>query len=118
MTDNETTDSVPDGVQTDRVDVDPDLFGEFPDGPIEDITADGQGPVEKELVHEWTREVTLIQLTGSCPQCDGTIEYETEQSGAGETVVTFSCVDCDEEWVAVPDAIDGPVRRENFKHKS
>lgn len=71
-----------------RVDVDPALFGEFPDGEI-DLTD-----------NPWERQVTLIKLTGSCPQCGGPVVCDEIDDPEGNTTLDFMCEDCHEQWLA------------------
>lgn len=98
--DMEYPDSVPDGVETDRVDVDPDLFGEFPDGPIEVVEEDGNGLVSGKAEHEWEREALIVDMTGACPYCDSEVSETTMRSPTGDRIVRRMCRNCDEGWVS------------------
>lgn len=105
--DMEYPDSVPDGVHTDRVEVDPELFGELPDGRIEDVKGEGAGPIENDLMHEWQREVALVRIMDACPKCDGPTESHRSENMDGETIITYACVDCNEEWIAAASELPG-----------
>jgi hypothetical protein len=91
-------DSTPDGVQTDRVDVDPALFGELPEGRIEEITADPSSVATAEAVQEWKRQVTLIRLTDACPHCDGPVETHGDRRTSD--MIEYVCLDCGDAWVS------------------
>lgn len=81
-----------------KVDVDPMLFGEFPDGEIEEITAEAASYATAEEVQRWERQVTLIRLTDACPHCDGPVE--TYGDDRNSDAVEYACQDCGEEWIS------------------
>lgn len=89
-----------DDPQTDRVDVDPALFGEFPDGPIEVVDDDGNGLVSGKTAHEWEREAVIVELTGACTYCDGSVNEREMRSPSGDVLVKRTCTDCGEQWVS------------------
>jgi len=80
-----------------KVDVDPMLFGEFPDGEIEEITAEAASCATAEEVQRWERQVTLIRLTDACPHCDGPVETYGNRN---DDTVEYACQDCGEAWIA------------------
>jgi len=92
-------DSTPDGVQTDRVDVDPKLFGEWPDGEIEVVEDDGNGLVSGRTQHEWEREALIVEMTGACPSCDAEVSKKNMRSPTGDVIVKRSCSNCGEQWI-------------------
>lgn len=95
--------SVPRDVDTDRVDVDPALFGEFPDGEIEVVPDEcTHGVVDAETEHEWRREVTLVSMTGACPNCDGPVTKSEKTTPGGDRYIEWLCDDCDSGWVRNP----------------
>lgn len=97
--DMEYPDSTPDGVHTDRVEVDPMLFGEWPDGEIEVVEDDGNGLVSGRTQHEWEREALIVELTGACPSCDAEVSKKNMRSPTGDVIVKRSCNDCGEQWI-------------------
>lgn len=97
--DMEYPDSVPEDVQTDRIEVDPDLFGEWPDGTIEVVSDEGNGLVSGQAAHRWEREATFVTLTGACPHCDGPVSKTEMESPSGDVIVRQVCQDCDTGWV-------------------
>lgn len=95
--------TLPDDVETDRVDCDPDLFGELPDGPIEVVTRDGNGLVSGKAQHEWEREALIVDMIGACPYCDGDVDRRDMRSPDGDVIVRRHCKYCDESWVTNQD---------------
>lgn len=71
-----------------KVDVDPALFGEVPEGEID------------QDIDTWERQVTLIKLTRSCPLCDGYVDRAEIDDMDGNTVIDFMCEDCEYQWLA------------------
>lgn len=86
-------------IEPTKVDVDPALFGEWPEGEIEEITSEPASCATAQEVHEWERQIDLIRLTGACPHCDGPVEeYGTDVRG--DNTVEYACQDCGEAWIA------------------
>lgn len=84
-----------------RVDVDPSLFGEFPDDPdVERISDDYEGIVSAEEHHRWKRQTTLVGMIGSCVRCDGPIDEKRLRGPDDATAVKYKCQDCKETWVS------------------
>lgn len=95
-----------DHLDTDHVDVDPALFGEWPEGRIEEVVVeDSSDMVSDEQIHEWRREATLAFLTGACPHCDGPIQYGNAKNGMQKVV----CEDCEEGWLRNDDGNAGKL---------
>lgn len=97
--DHDTDDESESEIDTTRVDVDPMLFGEFPDGPIEEVGDVTIGVDDEQEYRQWQREVALLRLTGACPNCDGPTNYLELDSGT-EDVESWTCMDCWSEWFA------------------
>lgn len=97
--DMEYPDSVPDDVRTDRIDCDPDLFGELPDDPDVERLPDGNRElISAEQEHRWNRQITLVELTGACVRCDADVEY-SEYDGINDIhVEKYKCTECGESW--------------------
>lgn len=81
-----------------RVDVVPMLFGEFPEGRIEKITAEPSSVATAEAVQEWKRQVTLIRLTDACPHCDGPIKTYGDRRNSD--TIEYACQDCGDAWIS------------------
>lgn len=81
-----------------QVDVDPALFGEWPEGEIEQITSDPSSVATAQAVHEWQRQVALIRLTDACPHCDGPVKTYEADVGNDDTI-EFACQHCDHGWI-------------------
>jgi hypothetical protein len=97
-------------VHTDRVSVDPSLFGELPDKPIEVVDDDGNGLISGQTQHEWEREATIVELIGVCPYCDGPTETREMTSPTGDMIYKRTCTDCGEQWTTNADkGFTGPV---------
>lgn len=82
-----------------RVDVDPMLFGEFPDSDIEQVPVEYVDLSSAEQQHRWNRQVTLVSMLDACVECDGPIRTREMESPSGDTIVKYKCTDCGEAWV-------------------
>lgn len=88
-----------DELDTTRVDIDPALFGELPDGPIEQIDREGNGLVSGKTQHEWEREAMIVDMIEACPYCDGEVSKTEMRSPSGDLIVRRHCRHCDEQWI-------------------
>lgn len=91
-------DDTDDELQADRVEIDPALFGELPDGPIEIVDQDGNGLISGQAQHEWEREATIVGMTRACPYCDGSVNEREVESPNGDSLQKLTCTDCGERW--------------------
>jgi hypothetical protein len=89
-----------DDIDATKVDIDPKLFGELPDEPIEKIPEEYNGLISAQQEHEWSRQITLVSMLDACVHCDGPITERELRTPSGDVVSKLKCDDCGEAWVS------------------
>lgn len=64
-----------------------------------------------EQKQEWAGEITLVRLTGACPFCDGPVDTDVVENPDGTEIADWQCIDCDRQWLAKVEDLDGSVDR-------